>query len=222
MSTDNFLKKAGSIVIALSCLLICAYAGVVARAKRVEVNAVFYYLVTEDTKMEVGAEFAKLEGGAGYLLEHNGAEYVTLAVYLEEGEAFAVQYRLSAAGRTTSLLQKNVQALYFKGKEKRESALYISGLNTLNSYIYLLKATLDSLADGLSQEKCKGLLITQLRQYTYAKEQYKQYEALSKVFAQSAEQLSAIVSDIAYLKDLRYLLCWQTEKYIALCSKFSI
>lgn len=226
MPTDHFFRKIYMPVLGFALVAFCVcnllYAWIVSSAKRVDVNASFYFLVTEDTKTEAGAEFAKLEGGAGYLLEHEGVEYVTLAVYLEEREALAVQKNLKKEGKATSLLQKGASTLWFKGKERAQSTFVVSGLNTLKSYITILKETLDSLDEGLSQERCKELLNTQLRQYAYAKEYYKGYEALSEVFDKSAQQLFAIVSDIVYVRDLRYLLCWQTENYLALCSKFSI
>ena len=226
MPTDNFLKKFHNFIFSFALVMFCVcnfiYAGIVASAKRVNVNASFYFLVTEDTKTEVGAEFAKLQGGAGYLLSHNGAEYVTLAVYLEEREGLAVQKRLKESGKTTLLLQKSAPTLWFKGTERLRAKFIVGGLNTLKSYIDVLKQTIDSLDGGMSQEKCKGILSAQLRQYTYAKEYYKEYAELSEVFDKSAQQLFAIARDIVYVRDLRYLLCWQTENYIALCSKFSI
>lgn len=226
MSTDNFLKKIffriACVALGVFCTLSCIYAGVITDAKRVDVNCSFYFLVTNDVKTEVGAEFAKLEGGAGYLLEHDGVEYVTLAVYLEENEGLTVQENLQREGRTTSLLQKGVLALWFKGAKKRHAYLYVNGLNIFKSYIYLLNETIKSLDEGLTQERCKSLLKTQLKQYQYAKECYWEYSALSEVFDKSAQQLFAILEEVVYLKDLRYLLCWQTEKYIELCEEFSI
>ena len=226
MSTDYFFKRILYTIVSLTftafCAFGCIYAGIIRNAQKVEGGSCFYFLVTDDTKTEVGAEFAKLEGGAGYLLEHEGKEYVTLAVYVEESEGVAVQQNLQKAGKTTFLLQKSTPMLWFKGKEKKQASFYVSGLNTLKSYLYALKSTIDCLDEGLSQERCKGLLNTQVRQYKHAKECYKEYKKLSEVFEKSAQQLVAILDGVIYLKDLRYLLCWQTEKYLALCSEFSL
>lgn len=226
MSTDNFLKRisffiVGAIFIIASAFA-CMYAGVLASAQKVDVYDCFYFLVTDDTKIEAGAEFAKLDGGAGYLLAHNGAEYVTLSVYLEESEGLFVQEALQKTGRNTTLITKEVQTLYFQGSEKKKSALYISGLKTFKSYINLLNETMKRLDEGLSQESCKALLKTQYKQYNHAEKQYCEYKALSNVFEKSAEQLFVILDGVVYLKDLRYLLCWQAEKYIMLCSQFSL
>ena len=226
MSTDTFFKKVisnfAAAVLLLFCMLSCTYAGVVASAQSVEVNGRFYFLVTDDTKVEVGAEFAKLEGGAGYLIEHDGREYVTLAVYLDEEEGLAVQSNLKKAGKTTSLLQKSVSTLYFKGREKKQHTFLVGGLNTLKSYVCVLRNVIDYLAEGLSQEGCKSLLKTLVRQYQHAKEYYREYEELSETFDKSAQQLFTYLDGVVYLKDLRYLLCWQAEKYIALCGEFSL
>ncbi len=226
MLADNFLKKnlfrIASLALTLFCVLGCMYASLITNAKRVDVNSHFYFLVTDDVKTEVGAEFAKLEGGAGYLLEHGGSEFVALAVYLEEGEGLTVQENLQKEGKITSLLQKGVLALWFKGVKKKRANLYVNGLNTFKSYIYLLNETINRLDKGLTQERCKSLLNTQVKQYQYAKECYREYSALSDIFEKSAQQLFAILEEVVYLKDLRYLLCWQTEKYIGLCEEFSI
>ena len=226
MSTDNFFKRlsfliVGAIFVIFSAFA-CVYAGIIINAQKVDFCDSFYFLVTDDTKIEVGAEFAKLEGGAGYLLTHNGAEFVTLSVYLEESEGLSVQEALQKTGRDTALIQKGVERLYFKGKEKEKSTLYISGLNTLKSYINLLNDIIKRLDEGVSQERCKSLLTMQYKQYNYAQKQYCTYKALHNVFKESAEQLLAILDGVVYLKDLRYLLCWQAENYITLCSQFSL
>ena len=226
MSTDNFLKRISfliaSVIFVIASVFACMYAGVIANAQKIDFYDSFYFLVTDDTKIEVGAEFAKLEGGAGYLLAHNGAEYVTLSVYLEENEGLFVQEALQKTGRNTSLIQKEVETLYFKREEKKKSTFYISGLKTFKSYINLLNETIKRLDEGLSQEKCKALLKMQYKQYNHAQGQYYAYKALSNVFEKSAEQLFVILDGVIYLKDLRYLLCWQAEKYITLCSQFSL
>ena len=226
MSADYFFKKVffqlASVGIAMFFLCICAYTGIIASAKRVFVGVSFYYLVTDDVKVEAGAEFAKLEGGAGYLLEYEGSEHVTLAVYLEESEGLAVQQNLQKTGRCTSLLHKGVSTLCFKGAEKQKGALYVNGLNGFKSYICVLKEVIDGLANGLTQEKCKNLLSVLLRQYKHAQVCFSAYQPLCELLEQSFSRLSILVNDVVYLKDLRYLLCWQTEKYLALCSEFSL
>ena len=226
MSADIFYKKfifhIASVVCVTFFLCACVYAGIIANAERVFVGASFYFLVTEDVKVEVGAEFAKLEGGAGYLLEYDGVERVTLAVYLEESEGLSVQQNLQKDGKSTALLYKGVSSLCFKGREKQKSSLYVNGLNTFKSYITILKGIVDGLAKGFTQERCKSLLNIQLKQYNYAQACYSSYQPLCEALGESAKQLSNILREVVYLKDLRYLLCWQTEKYISLCSQFSL
>lgn len=226
MSADAFFKKLLFRFCGFILVLLTAGAGIYAcamhKAEKILLNTSFYYLVKKDAHIAAGVEFAKLEGGAGYLLEDGGMQYVALSVYFDENEGYSVRQNLKNAGKDTLLIKKEVPCLYFKGSEKKNKSLIVNGLNTLKSYIQLLKNTIERLDKGLTQEKCKSLLDIQRKQYQYAKELYRGYEELSEVFDQSAKELFIILSDVVYLKDLRYLLCWQTEKYLSLCSEFSL
>ena len=59
-------------------------------------------------------------------------------------------------------------------------------------------------------------------QYEYTSEVYVEYLGFNEVCKQSAEELQSICRGTVYLKDLRYLLCYQTDNFLKLCSAFSI
>ncbi len=226
MLTEFFNRKkvmrlACAVCVVLVCLSI-AYASLLARVKSVEINASFYFLVSDDTRVEAGAEFVKWDGGAGYLLENEGAQWVAFSVFLDRESGQTVQKRLTAKGEDTSLLRKGTQTLYFKGKEKKNTSLYVNALKLFKSYISLLNEAIARLQDGMTQEACKRILNTLAGQLFYAHQAYGKYVDFSKVCLKSGEYLQGICGGIVFAKDLRYLLCWQAEKYVELCEAFSI
>ena len=226
MLTEFFnIKKMMRLVYAVCVVLVCfsiGYASLLARIKSVEINASFYFLVSDDTRVEAGAEFVKLEGGAGYLLENEGAQYVAFSVFLDRESGQTVEKRLTAKGEAVSLLRKSKQTLYFKGKEKKNASLYVNALKILKSYIFLLNECITKLQDGMTQEACKRILNTLAGQLFYASQAYGKYVDLSKVYLMSGEFLQEICEGVVFARDLRYLLCWQAEKYVELCETFSI
>ena len=200
MPADTFYKKflfrlCGFILVPL-IVGAGVHACTISKAEKIALNTSFYYLVKKDVHIEAGSEFAKLEGGAGYILENSGAQYVALNVYLEEWEGLSVRQNLRNAGKQTLLIEKSVQCLYFKGSERKNASLIVDGLNALKTYIQLLENTTKLLDKGLTQETCKNLLDIQRKQYQQAKELYRGYEALSEVFDQSAKELFMIQSDV--------------------------
>ena len=67
MSTDFFYNKIWKIVAAVSAVCFTAFCFVYAlflnQAKAVELQTGFFYLVREESNVDVGVEFVKLEGG---------------------------------------------------------------------------------------------------------------------------------------------------------------
>ncbi len=226
MSTKFFNKKKTlflSFVFSI-CVVIATffYSIFLAQAKGVEFGKTFYFLVTEDKKVEVGAEFAKLDGGAGYLLDDGNREYVALSVYLSREEGEDVRKILETTGRTTSIIEKGGKKMYFKGKDKKLSSFYIDALKLLENYLEILNDCIERLEKGMTQEQCKKTLSILEKQYLFNQSQYGDYEKYASVCNKSAEKLREIRENTVYLTDLRYLLCWQAEKYVGLCSAFSL
>ena len=77
-----------SLFFALACM---GYAFSLSKVKCVNFEGNAYFLVLEGAHLEAGAEFAKWQGGAGYLLEVDGAEYVAISVFLNKDSAKIVQ-----------------------------------------------------------------------------------------------------------------------------------
>ncbi len=197
------------------------YAWDITRAKKVSHQKNFYYLVREEENVEVSAEFAKLEGGAGYLLEEEEGQYVALSVYLNEEDAQAVLEGLQSE-KAVRLLPKGIENLYFKGKDKRKSTLYVNALRTLEGYMSVLNECIARLEKGETQENCKRILQILERQFAYAQEEYEGYPAFATSCGEWSDTLREMGEETVYVKDLRYLLCGQVERYLQLCESFSI
>ncbi len=221
MST-NFCKRLISTVICLTVACICIYAFSISRAQTVEIGKYFYFLVSDDERVEVGAEFAKLNGGAGYLISYGNSEYVALSVYLDRAEGENVQDILACNGEKTYLLTQGTQTLYFKGKQKKKSDFYINALRTLESYMSVLNDCISRLEKGMTQEKCKRILTLLKKQFAFSSSTYAEYPSYAVICGKSAQELNNICASTVFLKDLRYLLCWQVEKYVQLCAEFSL
>lgn len=222
MFTEFFYKKkmraACGICLAISfgCLW---YAYSLFTIKRVIYYDSFYFLVSENMHLEVSAELVKWQGGAGYFLEEDGKAYVAYTVFSKEENGKIIQKNLK---EKTLLLQKRVDALYFKGRKKKKANMYISALKLFKSYILLLENCINRLGNGMTQEACKRILNTLVSQFRYAAKEYAEYAAFAKLCVQSGEELEISCQDKVYVKDLRYLLCWQVEEYMGLCNAFSI
>ena len=218
----KFIKKLSCVLCVVLTLVCVVYAYAFTRVKSIVIDASFYFLVSDDTRVEAGAEFVKWDGGAGYLLEHDNARYVAFTVFLDEEKGEAVRKALEVKGKGVSLLQKGAKTLYFKGRKKSKTGLYISALRLFKSYIILLNDCIGRLESGMTQEACKRILKTLTRQFQHSAKAYNDYTAFAKVCMQSKVDLEHICQKTVYLKDLRFLLCWQAEKYVELCQAFSL
>ena len=228
MTTNFFSKNAFgylalglSLAVTLGCM---GYASSLSTVETVALDTGFYYLVTDDTHVEAGAEFVRLEGGAGYLLEQNGREYVALTVFLSEKEGRIVQATLEMQNKPTQLIKTAQSKLYLKTTlDKEKSALYKGAFDSLQGCITVLKDCTERLEKGMTQEQCKRILGALLRQFTYLGKAYQtDFSAFSIVCTNTAQTLSAIINDTVYLKDLRYLLCQTAGDYVALAKVFSL
>lgn len=209
----------------LPVLLVCTvwgYAWSIFEAQTVDIQANFYFLVLEDLNLEVGAEFIKLDGGAGYFLEYEGEEYVVVSVYREEQDGLTVQENLAKKGRATKLLSMGMPSLRFQGKDRKKSGVYVSALNTFNSYMGMLEECLYRLEGGMTQEDCRQLLAILERQYVHAQTVYADYPDFVCVCKDTVRSLRELQRGIIYAKDLRYLQCRQAEDYLQLCQDFRI
>ena len=226
MWTEFFLKKIRTRMLGCMCVftvLACTgFACFLSSVKTVVYDESVYFLVREDSSVAAGAEFVKWNGGAGYFLEDNGIQYVAYSVFWDKADGELVQKRLEEVGQKSLLLNKGNKVLYFKGDKKKMSDLYVGALKLFKSYISLLEDCIGRLENGMTQEACKRILGIIERQFHYAKEKYIDYKSFSNVCGQSEDALTQLCAQTVYLKDLRFLLCWQSEKYIQLCNSFAL
>ena len=226
MSAEFFYKRIirhFSCVIAFVFVVFCAgYAFTLSRIKRVAFSMKVYFLVEQGGSVEAGVEFVKWNGGAGYVIEYGGEIYVAINVFFDVGSAKKVQDRLAENGNASTILSQEIYTLYFEGGEKKTSALYVNALKQLKSYIFLLEDCIAKLENGMSQEACKRILKIIAAQFQQAQRIYADYPRFKVVCKQTEQQLQSIYNGTVYLKDLRFLLCYQADCLMRLCSAFSI
>lgn len=228
MSADFFQKGIARVAVGVLAVLftvVCTlYAGFLSQVKRVKISACFYYLVSEDTHLEAGAEFIKWQGGAGYLLHFQEREYAVLSVYLNEEEGVAVKTSLLGKGENVCLLRLGRETLYFKTtKEKQKAGVYLGALQTMYSCAQVLSDCIERLEKGMTQESCKRILSPLERHFLYLAESYKgEYPKFSSVCEKTAQELFVTQQNIIYAKDLRYLLCETCVEWEELASEFSL
>lgn len=228
MSTDLFrnrIYKVSAAILTICFSLFCVgYAYFLSGAQIAWLGVSFFYLVTDDTHVEAGAEFIKIEGGAGYLLRYENVDYAVLSVYFNELDGYAVQASLTAKGEKVQLIEISISKLYFKNKEEKQNAnIYVGALNMLYDYMTVLNECMVRLDKGATQESTKRILQPLERQLAYTSEQYAgKYPKFSRICKEAAETLCELNAKTLFAKDIRYLLCELSEKYVALASDFSI
>lgn len=228
MATDFFNGKsikriACGIAVAFTVGAVVWSANVL-QTKTVEIGRNYYFLVSDDTHIQASAEFARLDGGAGYLLKYGDKDYVALSVYLDEEDGITVQRSLAETGEKTKLLCVGVQTLYFQTKkEKKNAHRYIGAFDCLQGCMSVLEECISRLEKGLTQEKCKRILSELKKQFCFLSKDYGvQYAAFGSLCDDTAKRLETLLSDTVYAKDLRYLLCELAERSVALASAFSV
>ncbi len=225
MWTDFFRKNVGRI---MAVLLACAAFFAVVTGVRyvvnsqycvqtVAINSDFYFLVSTDQRIEVSAQFVRLEGGAGYLISQDGEEYVAYAVYTEEKDGEDVKQGLNQTEKRSKLLPISVHSLRVKRGEN--ATAYQNALNSLYGEIGALNACIFRLEKGMTQENCKRLLEGFENRFVYLAKEYKSvFPAFAKLCEKSALELQSLSNGIIYVSDLRYIVCDLSEEYIQLCS----
>ena len=227
MTADFFYKKVykigiGSISILFSAVCMI-YALFLSRVKTIEMNTGFFYLVRDEINVEVGVEFVKLEGGAGYLLRDNSQDYVVLSVYFDKNDALAVQTALTQ-GKPTKIVYKGVDTLYFKtNTQKKNATVYTGALKIFYSCMQVFDGGIGLLEDGATQERVKGILAPLSRQFGYLSKEYATiYPDFSSVCHRYSQRIDGYDARVLFVGDLRYDLCEMTGDYLALVQNFSI
>lgn len=99
-------------------------------------------------------------GGAGYILEHKGAYYVTVACYYEEKDAESVCKEINGRNMNCSVLKIETKEYSLKTSNARKCAdLYKGNLNTLHSLSRIAYDCANALDTTLyDQSKAKNVL----------------------------------------------------------------
>ena len=226
MRTDFFVGKSWFTIV-LSQLLagfigVCmCYAVMINYAAATWIGKSFYFLVSENTHLEVSIHETRLDGGAGYLFDFGGEEYVAWSVYFKEEDGIAVQAGIS---ERTRLLKVDISHLYFKTRLDKLRRNEIEGaLNSFYGCIDVLAQGLAKLDQGLTQEACKRVLSLLNKEYAYMGEIYREsYPQFSEVCASMHSALTELLTKTIYGKDLRYLLCGACDAYIRLATAFTL
>ena len=223
MTTDFCIKRWSILFTAvlLGCIIsISCYAYYVYCAEFLWVGKSFYFLVSYNPHVEVAVHTARLEGGAGYLLFDGREEYTVYSVYLRDDIARTVQAGMQDEAM---LVEKDVEYLVFKGRDKRFTEFYHGALNGLYGCIEVLSKSITMLENGAVQQTCKRILTILEKQFAYMATTYKEdYPTFAQVCETVREGLNKILLDVVYCKDLRYVLCMACDGYLQLSSKFSL
>ena len=181
----------------------------------------FYFLVSNDTHIDVSTHETRLDGGAGYLLEYEGTSYVAWSVYFNEADGVAIQTGLNESSK---LLKLDVSCLCFKTRLEKKMQKEIQGaLNSFYGCIDVLSQGVAKLDQGMTQEACKRVLEALYKEYSYLKKVYAEnYPQFAKVCDGMQTALSNLFTKPIYGKDLRYLLCGACDAYIRLASIFAL
>jgi hypothetical protein len=224
MTTDFFEKKRlfrllVSILVGI-VFTVFSYAVYLAQAKTIWIGKGFYFLVSSNVHTEAATHSARLEGGAGYILEDKEKTHVVYSVYLNETDVNTIQENIDTE---IALIKKEIRCLSFKGNEKGNEKLYIGALNTLYSCIEIIENSVSMLERGTTQEACKRILSLLERQFGYMASTYQgKYDAFSNVCTNIHQNIKSLLAHTVFCKDLRYLLCEACEGYIQLASVFSL
>lgn len=191
--------------------------------KKVDLKTSFHFLVSEEKSVEAGAEFIKLEGGAGYILRYENKDYAVLSVYLSQEDASSVQEVLSLQNRQTQLISVSAPILCFFGKKQcKKENVYVGALRTLYACLTVLEETVSKLEKGMTQEKSKGILAGLKKQLSYMSEVYADgYPAFSVLCEDLAGKLPTDKESVIYASRLRYLQCEAVDGYLNVTKEFS-
>ena len=190
-------------------------------AENFALSKAFYFLVADDMHLEASTHETLLRGGAGYLVDLEGKEWVAYQVYFSPEQAKLVQSGLTAPSKVVTL---STEKVYFKTKqEKRLVNIVKDAFSCLDDYIELLSAEIARLDKGATQQSSKRILTVLTRQCAYVADKYeKDLTSFSRVLRDLQERLNGCIKGTVYTKDLRYALCEACIGYIRLSQEYAL
>ena len=225
MRTEFFRKRILSVVgVATTFFIVIGiyvYTRYLNNATVEAVSQNYYFLVSDSTHIEASTHKIVLSGGAGYLLEENGTEYVTISAYPSKAEAESVQSRVNESTKILSVGQK---ALYFKTrKEKKNAKVVVNALSCLNDTIEIIHQEISRLEEGATQESSKRLLNIIRKQLDYLANEYRDdYTQYAQVCVWASGFIGEMIAKVVYAQDMRYLECGLCVAYHELAQEFSL
>lgn len=205
------------------CFLLCLSFALAISYQKMQVlptSKSFYFLVNEDTNVQVSIYESVHDGGAGYYIQTDEAEYVALNVYLSKAEGESVQSNLQE-DYTLLCMQANDSYLTTR-KQKKDAELLQGAFASLNGCIQVLKAEIRRLEQGATQQSSKELLDILLRQFAYLQKEYKALHIFTKWIAYASEPLKEAKEEIVYTHQLRYALCTLCQGYVELTKAYAL
>ena len=201
-----------------------AYANTFTTAQTVVLDKELYYLVDESTHTQAVSSFAQLQGGAGYVLETPTREYVAYSMYFDKSESETAQTSLLAQDVKTTMHVVCVDTLTFRTREeKRRVSTVISAFSCLDGCMQVLNQEIGRLENGATQQSSKRILTTLIDQFSHLQTQYQtSYPAFALTCKNAKVQLQSCISEIVYVKDLRYVLCDLGVAYANLGKEFTL
>lgn len=219
--TTGFLwfKRVAFIISALFVGFAFGYAAYLNDVEEGGTETAFYFLVSESTHTQASTQTVQLNGGAGYVLFHNGNDLVAYSSYAREGDCLAAQSDVEDA----QVLKLSCEKLYFKGKDKAKAKQIVGAMHSLYGCIQVLEQEIARLDKGATQESSKRVLRTLKAQLSYlSKENDKVFPEYAKLCKHASETIDSFCTDIVYASKLRYLHCLLCDGHIRLCGRYSL
>ena len=220
----HWLKRICACLGLITTTFFCGYATYLDQAYVIQEPKHFYFLVSNAENVMVGAHFAQLNGGAGYVFSYKKQPYAVLAVYMSETEGEMAQISVMTAGEAATLLEVPLGDLYFKSsKEKKNADTIAQALNVYYDNIIFLQKTISLLDNGMTQEKTKRLLNESARQFSFLAKKYAIVVPSWEAECQNiATTLRRYDEEIVTAQELRGDLCSFCAVYLELRKHFSL
>ena len=163
MTVNFFYKRCiyyvGLALVFFTVVFSVFYAVVLSRVSVYTIDKTFYFLVLEDTKLEVASNEVKLDGVAGFLLNHEYRDYVALSVNIS-GEEGNKDYESNLRKyKNAKMVKINSGKLYMISDSEKKLAKKIQGgFNSLYGCIEVLEREISRLDKGATQQASGRIL----------------------------------------------------------------
>lgn len=220
----NFWQRVGVIALCIFSLGVCLYGYYLNASLRFFVGVDFFYVVSTNANVSVGAYDAQRDGGAGYLLENDEGTMVAYAVYFSREDGERALGSVQVGDKTAMLTTRSVSNLYMKSfEDKKNAQLFVGALTSYLGCMQVLFQEIERLDKGCTQESARKMLHLLERQLNYLSISHvESYPQFSSVCAWLSKDISTYQNEIVYANDLRWILCKMSEDYLSLTNEFAL